>query len=60
VAKRRSTIQQTSEGKDMSRTYNSASIWVKKVERDLRFSTPKLRPSKTKRFDKQMTITHGT
>jgi hypothetical protein len=26
----KSTIQQTSEGKDMSGTYNSASIWVKK------------------------------
>src|SRR2546423_2348557 len=26
----KSTIQQTSEGKDMSGTYNSGSIWVKK------------------------------
>jgi hypothetical protein len=40
----KATIQQTSEGKDMSGTYNSGSIWVKKAESGLEvFPTPKLK-----------------
>jgi hypothetical protein len=30
VTRYKATIQETSEGKDMSGTYNSASVWVKK------------------------------
>jgi hypothetical protein len=30
VTRYKATIQQTSEGKDLSGTYNSASVWVKK------------------------------
>ncbi len=30
VTRYKTTIQQTSEGKDMSGTHNSASVWVKK------------------------------
>ena len=42
----KTTMQETSEGKDMSGTYNSASVWVKKGGKCLAFSTPKLRLSK--------------